>query len=146
VSLCRAIGRDDLPADLRFSDFARRADHLPALAPLVQAPLLERSTDEWIQILTRHDVLCNRVHGISDWLDDPHVRATHGYATARVEDVGEFPVVAIPGDAALAGDRPAHQWPEVGEHWQPVLERFGFTRDEIDGLCAAGALVRPQQG
>lgn len=143
VALCRAIGREQLPSDARFGDFARRADHLAALVPLIQEPLLERTTDEWIGALTQHDVLCNRVYAISDWLGDPHVRATHGYESAEIPDVGEVPIAAIPGDNALVGAPTASDWPGIGEHWQSVLETFGFTGDEIERLCADGAVVRP---
>jgi crotonobetainyl-CoA:carnitine CoA-transferase CaiB-like acyl-CoA transferase len=143
VALCRAIGREALPSDARFGDFARRADHLAALIPLIQEPLLERTTDDWIETLTRHDVLCNRVYAISDWLADPHVRATHAYARVEIPGVGEVPVAAIPGDDALVGGSADSRWPGIGEHWQAVLEAFGFGGEEIERLCAQGAVLRP---
>jgi crotonobetainyl-CoA:carnitine CoA-transferase CaiB-like acyl-CoA transferase len=139
-ALCRAIDREALLTDPRFANFASRADHLPALAPQIQEPLLARTTDEWLAVLERHDVLCNRVYAISDWLADPHVRATGGYAPTPVRGMGEPPIAAIPGADALLGAPPPRHVPEIGEHSAAVLRSFGFAADEIDALRAAGTM------
>jgi crotonobetainyl-CoA:carnitine CoA-transferase CaiB-like acyl-CoA transferase len=139
AALCRAIGRETLPVDPRFADFVRRADNLAELAPLIQAPLLEQSTDEWIETLGRHDVLCNRVYAMSDWLADPHVLAVNGYRKAEIEGMGAVPVAAIPASDALLRRAPPDAWPEIGEHSEQVLARFGFAPDEIREMIELGA-------
>ncbi len=139
-ALCRAIGRDALIAEPDFADFTRRADNLATLAPLIEQPLLTRTTDEWIEILQRHDVPCNRVYAMSDWLADAHVKTTGAYETATIPGMGGVPVAAIPGMRALVDDANPRGWPEIGEHSREVLERFGFSKDELDALTASGAL------
>ena len=139
AALCRAIGRETLPVDPRFADFVQRADNLAELAPLIQAPLLEHSTEEWIETLGRHDVLCNRVYAMSDWLADPHVLAVNGYRKAEIEGMGAVPVAAIPASNALLGRAPPDAWPEIGEHSEQVLARFGFAPDEIREMIELGA-------
>jgi crotonobetainyl-CoA:carnitine CoA-transferase CaiB-like acyl-CoA transferase len=141
AALCRAIGRESLASDPRFADFVRRADNLAQLAPLIQEPLLERSTDEWLEALARHDVLCNRVYAMSDWLADPHVLAVNGYRRAQVEGAGVVPIAAIPGSDALLGAAPTGTWPEVGEHTRQVLARYGFDAEQIGALVASGAAL-----
>lgn len=139
-ALCRAIDLEALIADARFTDFSRRADNLTALAPLIQERLLARTTADWITILQHHDVLCNRVHAISDWLRDEHVNATGGYEMAAVAGMGDVPLVTIPGVRELAPHSHPPSSPEVGAHSREVLASFGFTADEIDALAAGGAL------
>jgi crotonobetainyl-CoA:carnitine CoA-transferase CaiB-like acyl-CoA transferase len=140
ASLCRAIGREALGADPRFADFVRRADNLAELAPLIQAPLLERTTDEWLTALGQHDVLCNRVYAMSDWLADPHVLAVNGYRNAVVEGMGQVPVASIPGSDALLQSAVPDAWPGIGEHSEQVLARYGFAADEIQEMIARGAV------
>jgi crotonobetainyl-CoA:carnitine CoA-transferase CaiB-like acyl-CoA transferase len=140
TSLCRALGRESLTTDPRFADFVARADNLAALAPLIQEPLLARTTAEWVEILERHDVLCNRVYAISDWLADPHVLATQGYEHAHVEGMGEVPFAAIPGADGLLESRPELRWPGIGEDSEAVLRSFGFGQSEIEALASRGAL------
>jgi crotonobetainyl-CoA:carnitine CoA-transferase CaiB-like acyl-CoA transferase len=140
AALCRAIGREALGADPRFADFVRRADNLAELAPLIQGPLLERTTDEWVAALGQHDVLCNRVYAMSDWLADPHVLAVKGYRNAEVEGMGQVPIASIPGSDALLRTAAPDQWPEVGEHSEQVLARYGFAGDEIREMIERGAV------
>ena len=140
ASLCRAVGREALLADSRFSDFMQRADNLAVLAPLIQEALLVLTTDEWIEVLQRHDVLCSRVYAISDWLADPHVQATGGYVTAHISDMGEVPIAALPGAARVPPSLDSAAWPEVGEHSEAVLASFGFGDAEINGLIESEAV------
>jgi crotonobetainyl-CoA:carnitine CoA-transferase CaiB-like acyl-CoA transferase len=146
AALCAAIGREALAADARFADFERRADNLAELAPLIQEPLIARNTAEWIEILERHDVLCNRVYAMSDWLDDPHVRAVGGYRTAQIAGMGPAPIAAIPGSDALLQGAAPDTWPEIGEHSHLVLARFGFGAEEIAAMLESGAVPALQGG
>ena len=139
AALCRAIGREALLTDPRFADFTRRADNLAVLAPLVQEPLLARNTAEWIEVLERHDVLCNRVCSISDWLADAHVRASGSYETCGITGMGEVPIASIPGSDALPHSNTHDAWPEIGEHSEQVLARYGFSGDEIRQMIEQGA-------
>jgi crotonobetainyl-CoA:carnitine CoA-transferase CaiB-like acyl-CoA transferase len=138
-ALCRALGREELTADPRFANFVARADNLAALAPLIQEPLLTRTTAQWIETLERHDVLCNRVYAISDWLSDPHVLATGAFRKVQVEGMGEVPMAAIPGADALLGPPPDTGSPELGQHSRAVLRSFGLHDDEIERMAASGA-------
>lgn len=138
-SLCRAIGCEALLAEPRFATFVARADHVAELVPLIQAPLLTRRTDEWVTILRREDVLCNRVNSLTDWLADPHVQAMEAARAMHVPGMGEVPIAAIPGSPWRMGE--AGQWPETGEHAVEVLREFGFGQAEIDALIAAKAVL-----
>ncbi|MFN0316138.1 MAG: CaiB/BaiF CoA transferase family protein [Burkholderiales bacterium] len=131
-SLCRALSREPLMDDARFATFEARADHNAKLVPLMQEALLERGTDEWIERLEQHDVLCNRVHDIADWLADPHVQATKSYALAAVPGMGEVPIATIPAGGVLGRD--AQAWPRTGEHSGEVLRDYGFSAAEIAAL------------
>ena len=138
-ALCRALARQELTTDPRFATFVARADNLAALAPLIQEPLLARTTAEWIDTLERHDVLCNRVYAISDWLSDPHVLATGAFRKTQVEGMGEVPIAAIPGDDALVESTADAGPPELGQHSRAVLRSFGLRDDEIERMAASGA-------
>lgn len=143
-ALCRAIGRDELPRDARFASFVARADHLAELVPLIQAPLLARTTAEWIELLRREDVLCNPVNTLTDWLADPHVRAVEAARAMVVPGMGEVSIAAIPGGGWRLGAEGG--WAEVGEHSLQVLRDFGFAPEEIDALVARQVVQEPGGG
>jgi crotonobetainyl-CoA:carnitine CoA-transferase CaiB-like acyl-CoA transferase len=131
-SLCQALSREALLDDARFATFEARADHSTELVPLMQEALLGRSTQEWIARLEQHDVLCNRVYEIADWLADPHVQATQSYNLAAVPGMGEVPIAAIPAGGVLG--REAQSWPRTGEHSEEILGDYGFSAAEIAAL------------
>ena len=134
-ALCRAIGREALLTEGRFASFVTRADHVADLVPLIQEPLLARTTAEWIAILQAHDVLCNRVHCIADWLEDPHVQATRGYRAMQVPGMGEVPVAGIP-----ASGEGAATWPELGQHSEEILREFGYGDIDIATMKKNGVM------
>jgi crotonobetainyl-CoA:carnitine CoA-transferase CaiB-like acyl-CoA transferase len=138
-ALCRALGREDLTSDPRFADFIARADNLATLAPLIQEPLLARTTAQWIETLEQHDVLCNRVYAISDWLSDAHVLATGAFKQTPIEGMGEVPIAVIPGADALLGSPSDAGSPGLGQHSRAVLRSFGWSDHEIERMAASGA-------
>ncbi len=138
-ALCRAMGCESLILDARFASFTARADHVSELAPKIQQALLVRNTQEWIDQLQQHDVLCNRVYAMSDWISDPHVLATQGYRFMEVPGMGEVPIAGLPADQFL-GSGP-DTWPGVGEHSEAVLKDFGLTAEEIDEMKSKAAVI-----
>ncbi len=139
-TICRVIGRPDLATDPRFDNPEKRADTLDILAPMIREVILTGTTDEWIERLTAADVLCNRINEITDWLEDPHVRAIDAAPTAAQNVVGAVPVPRIPGmtEAAFANLSPAT--PAIGEHGRDVLVGLGYSAEQIETLIASGVL------
>jgi crotonobetainyl-CoA:carnitine CoA-transferase CaiB-like acyl-CoA transferase len=142
-ALCAAIGRPALAADARFADFALRSKNLAELAPLVQEPLLARTTQEWLAIFRAADVLASPIHGLSSWLEDPQVRAMDVVAEQAIPGLPPVPWVKIPGAPQPGTQDPRARWPDVGEHAAEILrEVLALDDAEIAQLRASGALVR----
>jgi len=133
--LCHGIGRAELIDDPRFTGFERRADHRDGLVALIQEVLMARKTQDWIEILGQHDVLCNRVNTVGEWIRDPHVATVQGFRPVDVPGMGFVPLAQIPGGLGrqLDGDR----WAEIGEHSAEILGEFGFNAQEIQGILGA---------
>ena len=73
--LCAAIGRPELAADERFSDFAARDHNRDVLVPLLQEMLVSRSTGEWLEVLEAHGVPSGPVNDVAAALRDEQVAA-----------------------------------------------------------------------
>lgn len=142
ASLCRAIGRDDLPAEPRYRDFALRAQNQQSLAPLIQAALLERTTEQWLRELQAADVLCSPIHSVSQWLEDPQTRATQIVAEETLPGMPPIPWVSIPGAIHPAAGDARNRWPDIGEHGREILrEVLMLGEAEIDALIAQGIVL-----
>ena len=141
--LVGALGRPELAADPRFSDFAARAAHAPQLCDVVGAAFVGDTTEAWLGRLRAADVPADRINGFDDWLADPHVGATGGAVTVDQPGVGQFKTPRTPGisPAVEAAMAPA---PRIGEHGRAILAELGIDMPRIAGLCAEGILLLPE--
>ena len=137
--LCAAIGREDLAADPRFADFARRADSADALIPQLREIFLKRPTEDWLARLHAADIIAERIHNPGEWLRSPHVEATKAAVCQDTPGVGPVYSPRTPGIASLSEDhlRPA---PDIGQDSIAVLLEAGFGRAAVEDLIKSGAV------
>jgi crotonobetainyl-CoA:carnitine CoA-transferase CaiB-like acyl-CoA transferase len=118
--LCRAVGLPDLADDPRFATAPARSAHRDALRPLLTRALLQRTADEWFEVLARDSIPAAPIQDVAG-----------GLATAT--RLGLQPTVRSgTGDEALPGIRnpitfsatPAsyrYRPPGIGEHSEEIL-------------------------
>ena len=135
--LCDVLGRDDLAADPRFSDFALRGANREALLGELRRDFAARTTAEWVDLL-RGVVPCAPVQGVSDALADPQVAARGLLVEVDHPTYGRLRETGTP--IRMGGGRaPARRAPRLGEDTDDVLARLGgFSRGEIDDLRRRG--------
>jgi crotonobetainyl-CoA:carnitine CoA-transferase CaiB-like acyl-CoA transferase len=140
--LCAAIGRDDLAGDIRFSDFARRADAADALIPQLREVFLTQSSEAWLARLHASDIIAERILTPGDWLHNVHVEATKAAVCQDTPGVGPVYAPRTPGIASLSEDQlcPA---PDIGADSRAVLADAGFESEAIDDLIRTGAVRVP---
>jgi crotonobetainyl-CoA:carnitine CoA-transferase CaiB-like acyl-CoA transferase len=137
--LCAAIERDDLASDLRFADFAKRADHADALIPQMREVFLTQPTEAWLSRLHAADIIAERILNPGEWLRNVHVEATNAAVCQDTHGVGPVYTPRTPGIASFSEDnlRPA---PDVGQDSCEVLLEAGLDHAFIDELIKLGAV------
>ncbi len=73
-NFCKAIGREDLVEDPRFSSPSERKAHSAELLPILKGIISERTRDEWDRVLDWHLVPYAPVYTIEEAVNDPHVQ------------------------------------------------------------------------
>lgn len=125
-ALFRLGGRDDLIGDERVASRTARLANGSSLYRDVAEILLQRSTDDWLELMHEAGIPASRIATVDDLLVDLPL-AEHPHAgTYRV-------VPPLTGRAARVDDvrRPA---PLHGEHGPAVLAELGYTSTEIEAL------------
>jgi crotonobetainyl-CoA:carnitine CoA-transferase CaiB-like acyl-CoA transferase len=142
--LCAAVGREDLAADPRFADFAKRADNVDTLIPQLREVFRADTTEAWLGRLHAADIIAERIHNPGEWLRSIHVEATRAAVVQDTPGVGLVHSPRTPGIASLSEDNlcPA---PDIGQDSLAVLLEAGLERGAIDDLIKAGA-VRVARG
>ena len=140
--LCAELGRDDLAADPRFSDFARRADNAAVLMQELRTVFVRDTTDAWLTKLLAADILAERILDPSEWRANPHVGHVGGALCADTPGVGSVHAARTPG---TVGDTEATLAPSaaLGQHSRAILREAGYDATAIDDLIRGGAVRAP---
>jgi crotonobetainyl-CoA:carnitine CoA-transferase CaiB-like acyl-CoA transferase len=141
-ALCELTGLAELASDPRFDTVRKRAEHGALLVPRLRAALQARTAVEWEALLGERGP-CAAARPVEDMFDHPQVAAEGILASFEHPGVGRYRGMAHPvrfGD----GPPPApFAAPQLGQHSREILAGLGYSDEEIERLCGAGAVVGP---
>jgi len=141
-NLTKALGRDDLFGDERFSYGKVREQNRDVLEPLLEQVFLSRDRDEWVDTMREHDVPVAPVNSFLDLAEDPDVLA-NGYIVEQDDrDWGPIKTVGHPFHMSRTPGRVGTTTPRLGEHTEAALSAAGYSREQIDGLVEASVVER----
>ena len=133
-ALARAL---ELPSDARWASFETRRQNRRALTELLGARFLERSTAEWLALLTGK-VPIAPVRPLTAVLDRAEVAGRRMLASYPHPAFGQVETVGLP----LKIDRFTPDYragPRLDADRESILKTLGYTVDEVARLEAAGA-------
>jgi crotonobetainyl-CoA:carnitine CoA-transferase CaiB-like acyl-CoA transferase len=131
-----------LVEEARDPDFATdksRAANRGKTNAMLQKPLLEDTSENWITRLNKAGVPSGPVYAMDQVFADPQVKHLGLAWPVPHPILGEVTLVRSPMnlDGVAPPQRPT---PERGEHTDEVLAEFGLAPDEVAKLRAAGAV------
>ena len=134
-SIAAAIGLDEF-TDIEFDDLFTRGDEIQAL---VEARLLERTTDEWDRIFAEAGVVGGGVRELAETFASGQPDA-RGVTEPLNTPVGEIHVTT---NGYRINDQvwgPRSTVPMIGEHSRDLLGELGYDASAIDTLIADGVI------
>ena len=141
VSLCRLIGRPDLPDDPRFSERNTRKVNRAALKLEIEAALASDSAANWDAKFTEAGVPAGRVMSVPEILAHPHLVSREFVREFNSDDATTRQRVTRAGfrfsDADTAPSTPA---PTLSANTREHLATLGFDDTQIDELRAEGVI------
>jgi formyl-CoA transferase len=139
-AVLKAMGREDILTDARFSDPAKLAQNRPQLTAMLDEIFGSQPMSHWYEVFNDVHVPFGAVRGPQEVVHDPQLRANE--IVVPLEGAGEKLTSTINSPIQVHGvtKAPARRAPGIGEHNQEVLKELGFTSNDIDGLRASGAI------
>ncbi|HVK99405.1 MAG TPA: CaiB/BaiF CoA-transferase family protein [Dongiaceae bacterium] len=135
-----AIGRADVANDAALADNAGRDQRRDELYAVIDAWVACNSLDAVLALLTKAEVPGSRIYSVEDMFKDPQFLARDMIQTALLPNGKAFKVPGIM--PKLSGTPGSTEWlgPTLGEHNLPILQRLGYSDEEIKHLKATGTI------
>ena len=138
---CDEAGQPELATDLRFTTNPSRVENRRILIPLLRRITVERTTQDWMEALSKIAVPCGPINDLAGVFADPQVQARGLRMSIQDAGQGEIPVVANPIRLSATPVRYEQAPPALGEHTDRVLSNLlGLTQGDIAGLRQRGVL------
>jgi formyl-CoA transferase len=132
--ICQALDLPDLSLDERFASVEAMSANADELRALLQAPLLTRTTAEWIPILEAADILCAPVQSVAEAVDDPQVVHNQMVVATDHPRLGTLRTVGVPIKLSATPGSLRTPPPAIGEHTPALLAQLGYDAATIADL------------
>jgi formyl-CoA transferase len=138
--VAKALGREDILKDPRFSDPAQLAQNRPQLTSMLDEIFSSQPMSHWYEVFNGAQITFGAVRGPEEVVNDPQLRAND--IVVPLEGAGEKLTSTISSPIQVHGvtKAPARRAPRIGEHNDEVLKELGFTPNDIDGFRASGTI------
>jgi crotonobetainyl-CoA:carnitine CoA-transferase CaiB-like acyl-CoA transferase len=139
--LCRAMGREDLPALPRFATMAERAKHGDEINGIVAAWVAAHTSAELQAILERYEVPFGVAYSVADIFADPHVAARAAIETVDDPTIGPVRMQGVYPHFSRTPGRIARGAPALGSDNEAVYKGLlGLDDAELDELAREGVI------
>ncbi len=120
------VGRPEVMSDPRFATATQRSRHFPELYAMVEAIVAERTTAQWVDLLSREDIPFSPVNAVPDLIDDPHLKATGFWQDVDHPTEGRLRATGLPIRFSDTPGSIRRHAPGLGEHTEEVLRELGL--------------------
>ena len=137
--LCKALAREDLLADPKFTTNVDRCRNRAEFVTILQEIFLGNTCDYWIRLCTDADVPSCRVNSLKDLFEMEQLRAIGSVVEWHHPKTGPFRAMNVPFHLSETPGSLRIPPPGLAEHTDEVLRQMGKSADEIAALRASGA-------
>jgi len=145
ISLCKAIGLEQLMTDSRFVSNAARVENRAVLVPMIADVLERQPAAHWLNLFDGHGVPVAPVNSIAQAFADPHVLERQTVMSLERAGLGPVPTVRSPfrfgSYMQMQGSAP----PALGDSTVAVLREIGLGEEEIQTMLDEGVIAKSKQ-
>jgi len=136
---CEATEKEDWATDEKYGSLEARLEHYDEYLIEMNTLMRTRTTEEWIELLDAHGVMCGPVNDIEQVVKDPHINQREMFVDVEQARAGKLKVVGTPMKFSRTPCRIEKASPELGEHTEVILSAWaGLSKEEIEELRESG--------
>lgn len=135
VKLFKAIGREELIEDERFSTNAARVKNVKELDEIIGSWIKERELDEVVRIFNECGAVVGPMYDVGQIFQDPHFKYRESFVTLQDEDFGDIRVSNVFAKFSRTPGKVISPGPRKGQHNQEIyLDVLALSEQEIKDL------------
>src|SRR5260370_26626099 len=140
-AVLKAMGREELLSDARFSDPKKLAENRPQLTAMLDEIFGSQPMTHCDEVFNGVHVTFGAVRDPQEVINDPQLRPNH--IVIPLEGAGDKLTSTISSPIQVHGVTkvPAKRAPKIGEHNEQILQELGFDAKEIERLRAEGVIA-----
>jgi crotonobetainyl-CoA:carnitine CoA-transferase CaiB-like acyl-CoA transferase len=139
-NICKALGREDLLNDPRFTTVEDRLAREAELNAEIQAAFSQRDSDDMMRRLVEADVMAAPVNTYAQTFADPQVQHNQMVIEVNHARVGKLKVGGIPAKLKKTPGAVRLAPPTLGQHTREVLQELGLTDADMERLRQTGVI------
>jgi len=133
-AVCDALGLPELKTDTRFQKRDVRKQNRKELTPLLEEKLVERGTEEWVELLIAKNVPSGAILSLEDALTQAQIKHRGTLQDVPVEGIGTIPLFTLTAKFEQTPGDITSPPPRLSAHTAEVLAAIGITQDELAAL------------
>jgi formyl-CoA transferase len=133
--MCKAVEREDLITDPRFSTSRARSTNRHEIMEVLMPVTRQKTSAEWIDILNAAGVPCGPIYTIDKTFADPQVKFLEMAQPVHSNALGDLTILGHPVGWNGQRNPLRSAAPDLGEHNEEVFTALGFTKAEIEDLA-----------
>jgi CoA:oxalate CoA-transferase len=139
-ALCDVLGVAELKTDPRFQKRDVRKQNRGLLTPLLEAKLVERPTEYWVEQLNAHDVPSGAILSLETALAQSQVRHRRVLEDVPVEGIGTLKLFGLTAKFSRTPGAITGPPPRLSADTETILGSLGVSRDEVAALREKGVV------
>lgn len=143
---CEAINYDELIHHEHYCNNSLRLQNRESLTKLLNERLQQKTTEQWEEIFLKQGVLHGPIWDVKQLLESKLV-ADHGLITEVEHEIFKrLPVLRTPISFSEREVKVKSGPPLLGENTSEILQRLGYSEEQIDKLELSQTVKRYQRG
>jgi len=131
--LVEALGDESL---MQYDDPQVLFDDRDKIHEIIETITVNKTTEEWLDIMLGHDLWVAKVNDQKDVENDPQVIHNNTFVEVEHPKAGKVKVTNVPFTMSETPGQISRPSPMIGEHGVDILEEIGYDKEAIERLVS----------